>query len=117
MRISDWSSDVCSSDLPTQDCEGGSRRLVRHQRAANADRHLEGGAAGYRSRSRPRGVHRTLAVRRPLHARRPVLGRQSIPLPLARLFGFLRSEERRVEKECVSTGSYRWWSFPKKKKK
>src|SRR3546814_19325348 len=27
-----------------------------------------------------------------------------------------RSEERRVGKECVSTGRYRWWRYHKKKK-
>src|SRR3546814_20368002 len=29
----------------------------------------------------------------------------------------LRSEERRVGKECVSTGRSRWWTYTKKKKK
>src|SRR3546814_16272314 len=28
-----------------------------------------------------------------------------------------RTEERRVGKECVSTGRYRWWRYQKKKKK
>ncbi|KER37949.1 hypothetical protein AL00_02610 [Sphingobium indicum F2] len=37
-----------------------------------------------------------MAVRRPLHARRPVLGRQSLPLPLARLFGFLERRCRQA---------------------
>src|SRR3546814_11777122 len=29
----------------------------------------------------------------------------------------IRSEERRVGNECVSTGSSRWWAFPSKNKK
>src|SRR3546814_678947 len=29
----------------------------------------------------------------------------------------IRSEERRVGKECVSTGRSRWWPYPKKQKK
>src|SRR3546814_16531254 len=31
--------------------------------------------------------------------------------PGARRFGVLRSEERRVREECVSTGRSRWWSY------
>src|SRR3546814_9793674 len=70
MRISDWSSDVCSSDLPP--------------RAPARDPDRDGQA--------------------PL---RP--GRLE---PLARLHPQLRldlrSEERRVGEECVSTCRYRW---------
>src|SRR3546814_6934794 len=36
MRISDWSSDVCSSDLEERRCAGGAGRTVRHARSARA---------------------------------------------------------------------------------
>src|SRR3546814_4213815 len=38
MRISDWSSDVCSSDLDEEDCAGGlARDLLRLRRDEPAD--------------------------------------------------------------------------------
>src|SRR3546814_10987969 len=91
MRISDWSSDVCSSDLAGEDpglpleCGGASLRL-----AAPAD----GGA-----------------VPEPLRGG----GRPGRAGPRARLSG-ARSEERSVGKECVSTCRY-WWSPYHEKKK
>src|SRR3546814_6553312 len=80
MRISDWSSDVCSSDL------GGASR-VRGPAAAQKNK---------ASRSLPSPV--------PCSAFRP--GCQALvlfgrPRPS-------RSEERRVGKECVSTCRSRW---------
>src|SRR3546814_11957452 len=85
MRISDWSSDVCSSDL------------------AAAGVGLEQGSEG-------NGVERRLpqiAVdpdRR--HSRRGELGRQVAVARASRRRE--RSEERRVGKECVSTCRSRW---------
>src|SRR3546814_18331006 len=95
MRISDWSSDVCSSDLGRCGPAGGQRHRtpapscglpfrnggalecpVEHRREERADH-----------RDDPRGV--VLAV---------------------------RSEERRVGKECVSTCSSRWSPYHSKKK-
>src|SRR3546814_1683644 len=80
MRISDWSSDVCSSDLP-----------VNFQRATNSQvrwgfnfgksfGQSEAGAGGGRGRGEG--------------------GRSGA--------GDRRSEESRVGKECVSTCSSRW---------
>src|SRR3546814_9011296 len=86
MRISDWSSDVCSSDLAQPlrahfpgSLDGERRspahrhpsRLARHRGAAQGREGDGGGAA-----SRPRL--------------------------------YLRSEARRVGKECVSTCRSRW---------
>src|SRR3546814_14725868 len=89
MRISDWSSDVCSSDLT-----GGARQDHRH-----ADR-------GFRSGGQPGAEDRCFggdgdAVDRCLHDGD---GR-----------GDFRSEERRVGKECVSTCRSRWSPYHKKK--
>src|SRR3546814_4905929 len=71
MRISDWSSDVCSSDLP----EHGPPARIRPIRArrGNPPTERNEGAGG-------------------------------APAPP----GPLRSEERRVGKECVSTCRSRW---------
>src|SRR3546814_7078032 len=69
MRISDWSSDVCSSDLTRTRRTRWPRRSAR-RRDGGGDR---GGISGQRARG-----------------------------------ALLRSEERRVGKECVSTCRSRW---------
>src|SRR3546814_6607560 len=92
MRISDWSSDVCSSDLK----QGGARLCpVPAERAFGA---VSGGGTGAGL-----GFH-------PLPLESPVSDRNQGPQPRARdsLPGPGRSEERRVGKECVSTCSSRW---------
>src|SRR3546814_10958814 len=89
MRISDWSSDVCSSDLIG--CEFFAIRQIRSARGGSADPHgdrdpvAEADAFGF--------LHRAL-------------DRQKIA-PVAREKRG-RSEERRVGKECVSTCRSRW---------
>src|SRR3546814_6071487 len=80
MRISDWSSDVCSSDLV---CFGEHR--ADDQRA---DRRLRCGLEHERAAGRDRRSH---LVRNQVE--REVEG---------------RSEERRVGKACVSTCRSRW---------
>src|SRR3546814_8141183 len=77
MRISDWSSDVCSSDRLLPVAHDDARLLVER----------DGGMDG------PRGQ----AVRLCLY-----LFERDAAVPL------LRSEERRVGKECVSTCRSRW---------
>src|SRR3546814_12206795 len=90
MRISDWSSDVCSSDLreidaadpPPEHQPGEGRRDQPRQQEDADDRH----EAAFE------------------HA------------PPPGQFGD-RSEERRVGKECVSTCRSRWSPYHYKKKK
>src|SRR3546814_3835165 len=80
MRISDWSSDVCSSDLHRLD------RLVAEDELAVLKRFRFGGrAAGDREDQ----IENILAHR--------------VQRRIAQ-----RSEERRVGKECVSTCRSRW---------
>src|SRR3546814_13704246 len=93
VRISDWSSDVCSSHL----C------LLRLQQLSGR---LPDDPRGYRERARfawRRGRRCPAVVRQPRfrtrHARAP-----------RRVCRCLRSEERRVGKECVST--CRSWCSP-----
>src|SRR3546814_3894693 len=91
MRISDWSSDVCSSDL-----RGGIQQQVDQVVVQQVDLvDVEDAAVRLREQT---GFVRADALRqRPLQVERPdeaVLG--------------CRSEERRVGQECVSTCSSRW---------
>src|SRR3546814_5773831 len=77
MRISDWSSDVCSSDL----CRCGAH-------AIGETRHIGTGDAGQQIMDKA-GPGQAIG--------------KSISHP-----GQIRSEERRVGKECVSTCRSRW---------
>src|SRR3546814_11366232 len=89
MRISDWSSDVCSSDL----CCAGAVRHGHVQR----QRQLDVGDA-----QRDLGARQQTQQYRP--AAQPRRAQQ-------------RSEERRVGKECVSTCRSRWSPNHKKQQK
>src|SRR3546814_4177899 len=85
MRISDWSSDVCSSDLKHHwrfaPDEGREWRYSQHQLCVPARwRHVHAGQAASDSRGAALVEHQ----------------------------GRIRSEERRVGKECVSTCRSRW---------
>src|SRR3546814_10608835 len=88
MRISDWSSDVCSSDLVDRGHGGG------HDAAREGDRLAlvlpRAGDGDGRDRGGPRELRGD--ARRGRGARTPLR----------------RSEERRVGKECVSTCRYGW---------
>src|SRR3546814_15897924 len=96
MRISDWSSDVCSSDLL--------EHLSRHgARVEIANITSEGAPVA--------DVILDQAAER--DANLLVIGAYSHPRTTEILFGgvtrsLLRSEERRVGKECVSTCRSRW---------
>src|SRR3546814_19957800 len=93
MRISDWSSDVCSSDL-WAGLEPELRRLHLNPESLRlllAERGLELTAAGT-----------------PFRNRSFKLMWQTIVNAFTYRDNFVRSEERRVGKECVSTGRSRW---------
>src|SRR3546814_4914095 len=80
MRISDWSSDVCSSDLMT---------LMPHRHSSVC------GVVNLRGQTLPVvDLSRAIGLR-PL-------------VPDERSTIIVRSEERRVGKECVSTCRSRW---------
>src|SRR3546814_14574866 len=101
MRISDWSSDVCSSDLSADVL----RARPQHRRHRHARRGLEGRPLVRGSRqARDQAQAGCDAEGRPHRARR------------ARC-RVTRSEERRVGKECVSTCRSRWSPYHSKKKK
>src|SRR3546814_7565486 len=81
MRIGDWSSDVCSSDLVLQNCQCRTIPLE------------------LRDQLRRRGQVQNVVVRKLLPMKL---------LEVFRKFSVERSEERRVGKECVSTCRSRW---------
>src|SRR3546814_9837274 len=100
MRISDWSSDVCSSDFPP--CAGG-RREARGV-ALDRGRPEAGGAVHPGRESLALCVPAAASGR--LGAALAHAGRA--PAEAKAKLGWIRSEERRVGKECVSTCSSRW---------
>src|SRR3546814_5000649 len=85
MRISDWSSDVCSSDLALQGAQ------------------VDGLGAGFELEL-GRDLLDLGQAEELQHA--DVAPADVEFIPLGRELG--RSEERRVGKECVSTGRSRW---------
>src|SRR3546814_10519102 len=87
MRISDWSSDVCSSDLITGrltqiEDMGAERRLLDELMTLSSE--IEDVATATTYRFSAARAYYALVLRR------------------------VRSEERRVGKECVSTCTSRW---------
>src|SRR3546814_14881021 len=104
MRISDWSSDVCSSDLLTDRCSGhGGKWGIFKQ---NFDTAVKVG----------RPAARAMAKNDPdyMVSECPLAGPHL--KQVMELSGASRSEERRVGKECVSTCRSRWSPIPYKKK-
>src|SRR3546814_15613770 len=95
MRISDWSSDVCSSDL------GRPQQNTRHRdpRRRQSDR------PGHPQFSAKRVEQRTARIQTGIAGSHGIC--QDPPHPLE-VRDPLRSEERRVGKECVSKCRSRW---------
>src|SRR3546814_15291222 len=114
MRISDWSSDVCSSDLDREDLF-----LVSVQYVPNAKLSiLVDGDNGLNIQdcaaiSRHVGFH--LEEENIIEAAYNIeVSSPGIEFPLVLDRQFMRSEERRVGKECVSTCRSRWSPYHKK---
>src|SRR3546814_14640966 len=91
MRISDWSSDVCSSDLKPGRNISQITFLSRTNRRFGISRDYAG---------------TSMAV--------PHVSATAALIIASGVLG--RSEERRVGKESVSTGRSRWWPDHEKKK-
>src|SRR3546814_11849066 len=103
MRISDWSSDVCSSDL-------ASWRRRRSEPAA-----LE--RVGVRTTYPRSSLHGAQRRSNPSFARAPgMIAPEHVARRRKRQPWRSRSEERRVGKECVSTRRSRWSPYHAKKK-
>src|SRR3546814_20522457 len=96
MRISDWSSDVCSSDLPTAEEEARCAEIEAEMNsiAESADESDDGITEDEEQRYR--------------ELESELSGIQNRPAVLTEDQKAARSEERRVGKECVSTCRSRW---------
>src|SRR3546814_14600008 len=99
MRISDWSSDVCSSDLIT----------------------INDGGIGEKTRAKNMVPSKGCHSIPPIEPKSPFIAKNILPyvprkintiaiieLVVAFQVKVIRSEESRVGKECVSTGRSRW---------
>src|SRR3546814_20188635 len=98
MRISDWSSDVCSSDLVIARARGMRDRIrgVQREHAQLGTYSPEIHAAFTEAR--------LYAILPPRRYGGPQLGLKTF-----------RSEARRVGQKCVSKCRSRWWPFQQKK--
>src|SRR3546814_20146460 len=93
MRISDWSSDVCSSDL---------------QLVSDADSDREKAARIYHYMQQK---NRYVSIQVGIGGLQPMFAEEVDRLSYGDCKGlanYTRSEERRVGKECVSTCRSRW---------
>src|SRR3546814_12655050 len=115
MRISDWSSDVCSSDLTKI---GTGKHGFRFRKLREFVHHE---ADGFRPHCATTLVFLPRAIGEEVSAKHFIEKRGDVGEGLS--FGLVdadverdRSEERRVGKECVSKCRYRWSSKHKKKK-
>src|SRR3546814_11044130 len=112
MRISDWSSDVCSSDLVAR--QDAAIVLADLLEQALAVEHLDG-----RVDARGEAVlvpgQEQLALQERIHRAPDV--EQVAPCHAPVVLEAARSEERRVGQECVSTCRSRWSPYHLKKKK
>src|SRR3546814_14327788 len=93
MRISDWSSDVCSSDLASGTL---GRYVMDHIFRVGISGDIPGMTEYIEYGRRPGGVY--------VPRFRNVGGEEGVGFKR----GYGRSEERRVGKGCVSTGRSRW---------
>src|SRR3546814_19623657 len=111
MRISDWSSDVCSSD-PAPGAPDLGRRVADLLAAAGIASDEE------HERGWDHGVFVPMKVMAP-EAEIPLLQLSlradldpAAHIAIGRPLAPLRSEERRVGQGCVRTGRYRWSPYP-----
>src|SRR3546814_19851015 len=114
MRISDWSSDVCSSDLPVQP-------FYMHAAAPGAvdPPTLELNVKIPTCHTQVAGTEQAFVVAAAaamaaVRAQRCFFRRRNA---LIRIFGSPSSEERPVGKECVSKCRHRWWEYTSTTKK
>src|SRR3546814_17120467 len=99
MRISDWSSDVCSSDLLVTTNQSPVY-IVHFTQAAALERAQALTSVNFCSKEEKEAIAEALGGFRFTTGFGKTLSR------------LVRSEERRAGKECVSTCRYRWLPYP-----
>src|SRR3546814_15997634 len=113
MRISDWSSDVCSSDLPAALSGTENQRLHAGTCAVLSIFHSFGASFLWRSAAACRHLNVTFYGAAGNAARRRDSSGAAIAddpeLGTTHSVAGARSGERSVGKECVSTCRSRWW--------
>src|SRR3546814_5740017 len=117
MRISDWSSDVCSSDLlPLSDrsADAGKRHPSLHIQTVAKSSSRGRGRAGYATTAYGQAVPPQLPARRGARSR-PGGPRQS-QMAASELLGLGRSEEHTSELQSLMRISYAVFCLKKKKK-
>src|SRR3546814_13546997 len=105
MRISDWSSDVCSSDLLRRGDQ--LREAIGMPTGQNAQML----ASLARERLRNRQLFENADLDRAFMDALEKYRRPSDVVVVRATRSGVRSEERRVGKECVSTCRSRWWPY------
>src|SRR3546814_12641476 len=108
MRISDWSSDVCSSDLLADEHRDRHYLLVD---GVDGHAHYVDIGRGDAIAPIPEGAIVRVSARS-----MEIRDADRVVAEVAAANGGQRSEERSVGKEWVSTCRYRWSPFPYKKK-
>src|SRR3546814_11309760 len=103
MRISDWSSDVCSSDLDALATAIGIKAIIKSIKQLDVRMAIGLGEISYVAKRVTESNGSAFVFSGEKFER---LKKEKIS----------RSEERRVGKECVSTCRYRWSQYQKKKK-
>src|SRR3546814_20506828 len=119
MRISDWSSDVCSSDLKPhsailQNSRATSLLLARRAGAYLSSHRLPPLPTAGRWRYRMTKLPILAALAAAFLAQPATAQPASAPRTPVVAHADLRSEERRVGQECVRTCRSRWARSPKK---
>src|SRR3546814_15022980 len=107
MRISDWSSDVCSSDLYDATRRELDRNAIRFDAPYACAFFLCTGNGVYGDRE-IRAALAAIGENPPASPYRNILIRDGVMLVAGQ---DKRSEERRVGKECVSTCRSRWAQY------
>src|SRR3546814_12255588 len=106
MRMSYWSSDVCSSDLIRTcriPCKGLSTDSPKVQLPVRTVHDLNAGLDGFTGRT-------LKVVASYFNKQSKALGNQLFRFANFPVFPHIRSDERRVGTECDSTCRSRWWT-------
>src|SRR3546814_12488547 len=125
MRISDWSSDVCSSDLNRDSAKPVATWLDPSQTVSQAKKPANTMPAKAPAANPSATLSVLMVTAKPITAATSIM--PSEPRLITPDFSLIsrpsaasisgRSEERRVGKECVSTCRSRWSQYHEKKKK